>query len=110
MFASGYTTLIVGIFLSLDIRGRMEDRLRRLVNRGTIRVTDGTDALFGKLEAIAAAWSRGIAVILAIVVLAAFLQAYRPDFSLGDIIETFAGTVAAYPAGRILGRMVAYGS
>ncbi|MGB8983838.1 MAG: hypothetical protein WCC12_18350 [Anaerolineales bacterium] len=110
MFITGLLAFIIALSLAQTIPGRMTQTLERLSKRGVFEFTNGSLADFrSRLERRARLFGKIGAAFVALVILAAFLAAFR-DFIVEAIpltlLEFFLGGVAGY----FIGQMVAYGT
>ncbi|PKB82957.1 MAG: hypothetical protein BZY88_03485 [SAR202 cluster bacterium Io17-Chloro-G9] len=112
LFAAGYTTLLLGIWVSLSNRQRLENTITRLIGRAALTLPQGMtqESFSQRFEQRANSWSQWIAVAIALTLAVTYVKVYWPLGDPAKIAETVVGIVSAYIAGRILGRMVAYGS
>jgi hypothetical protein len=122
LFLSGFSLLIIGILLAMGVRGKFEDTVIRLVNRGVIQMTEGEiQDLLSDIEARSNIWTRRSGYIVAIAILLAFIVAggvmnwvFQTPISGTDILahvplvilEVYGGYIAGY----YLGLMALYGT
>jgi hypothetical protein len=110
LYISTALTFILGIRLALSLGPRMNMTLSRLARRGAVlmaeqEVASATD----DLEARAQAWAERAGLLIALVMLAAFLAAFGRGV-LGRAWFTLVSAGGGYLAGRAVGRAVAYGT
>lgn len=107
---SGYAALVIGVYLARHNRQRFQHALKRLLDRGTLQLPGTAGQFMETLDADRRAWSNRGGVIVAMLLLAAYLVAYWPvTDSPPQMLWGLLAVGVAYIAGRILGRMVAFG-
>lgn len=93
------------------LRGRFENTLKRLIERGVILLRDheSYDILKNELETKAKTWMQVTGFICALAMFIAFVVAQESNHTTERLLLTIAETAGAYIAGNYLGRMIWYG-
>ncbi len=109
MFVSGTVTFVAGLGLALQLTGRTEEMLTRLVDRGALTVTpEGLAALKVQLRQRSDQWASIAGILVAAAMLIAFVLAFGPDALGSQLFFTLASAAGGYVAGRFLGRAASY--
>lgn len=110
LLISGAITFLISIRLALHTSQKMEETLTRLINRGSLQLTEEKLKDFkGYLEARADNWAQRAGLITGVAILIAFLVAFGPRAYTEQLPLTLIEVILAYIAGHYLGRMASYG-
>lgn len=110
LYITSVLAFTVGIRLALELAPRIRLTLVRLSRRGALSVTREEVAGFTRdLETRAQAWAERAGLLIALLILMAFVVAFGPRIRT-EIWFTIVSMAAGYLAGRAVGRAVTYGT
>ncbi len=113
MLLSGLATLAVGVQIARGVRGRLDQTIGRLMDRGVVTFDAHSRTTFERaLDKRAPLWALRSGLIVAVAIGAAFVLAFGPRLLLEPerLLLMLLEMALGFGAGRYLGNMVAFGS
>jgi hypothetical protein len=110
LLITGLGLFIIGIYLAQWLPKRMEQTLDRLFSRRTLELdSDKLKAFKKRLTVSVNRNAQIVAIIVTILMLIAFLWAYRGKFPSESVVLAGFEAIGGYIAGFYVGRMIGYG-